>query len=119
MQKKLLLIEGRTVKAYNLGKASRAMTIVRQRLFRTDDRLFWCDFEGPDSIIIYDLDSTQPYGTGTKYLDPDTTMAFIDIARTNHKKNVGLISTINSLNGMTFVYIAVAIVILLSVLKVI
>lgn len=114
MAKFLCLIEGRTIKKYMLGKTGRPLTAVRSHLFRTDDKIFIHDRMSAESLLFYDLESTQPYSDGDLEVDSDKTMALIDIARTNGKRNVSVLGALSGLNPMTFIYIAIAGVILLS-----
>lgn len=118
MTKQLIIIDGKTAKCYKLSKNNRPMTTIRNRLFRTDDALFFKQKDESNSIIIYPLDSTQPYCRNEKYVDPDITMAMIDIGKTTHK-NKGFVDKITGLDGMKWVYIAIAIIIILSVVGVV
>lgn len=65
---------------YRIGKDNRPMTVVRQRLYNTSEELFTADVEGSVEICPYDLEGTQPKGSG-EYLDPDVTKAKLDISK--------------------------------------
>lgn len=93
------------------------MTIVREHLYRTDDRLFHHVKDSGEAIEFTELESTQVYGDGT-FLNPDDTIAMLRIAQHNHKKVMKLGGLLDG-DPMKYIYIVVAIVILLSVLKVI
>lgn len=117
MAKQMIIIDGKVAKSYRLGKNNRPMTTVKHRLFRTDDELFFKQQDSEDSIIIYHLDSTQPYTDNEdNYLDPDKTMALIDIGRATYGKNMGFVDKITGMDGMKWVYIAVAFIIVLGAL---
>lgn len=92
MSRSLLIVTKTEIKRYTLGKDTRPMTTVRKRLYRTDERLMLHNVAGEDEIIIYDVDSTQPYGSGKEYLDPDETMDLIDIGKRARTKNVSHLS---------------------------
>jgi hypothetical protein len=96
MSRSLLIVTKTEIKRYTLGKDTRPMTTVRKRLYRTDERLMLHNVAGEDEIIIYDVDSTQPYGSGKEYLDPDETMDLIDIGKRARTKNVSHLSGINA-----------------------
>lgn len=116
MTKNLIIIDGKTAKCYRLGKNNRPMTTVRGRLFRTDDGLFFGQEDSSDSMVIYNLDDTQPYSESSDvYLDPDKTMALIDVGKSGKNKYGGLVEQVKNMDGMKWVYIAVAVIIVLSV----
>lgn len=115
MTKDLIIIDGAEAKRYIMKKSYRPMTVVRQRLFRTDDRFMMRCATRPDTMIIYGIDDTQPRGVKPEYINPDETMAYIDIGRPNKKSNVNILDSIGNIDGMKFIYIAVAIVVILSV----
>ena len=71
------------------------------------------DCQRPDAMAFYRIDSTQPMGR-FDYIDPDETMAYIDVAKTNSKTKDSMISKISNIDGMKWIYIAVAAIIVLS-----
>ena len=116
MPKNLIIIDGKTAKNYRLGKNNRPMTVIKHRLFRTDDQFFFKQKDSADCVLIYQLDSTQPYTDDeSSYLNRDMTMALIDVGRSTYGKSIGFVDKITGMDGMKWVYIAVAIVIVLSV----
>ena len=117
IKKSIGIIEGMTIKRYNLGKMVLPMTVIRKHLFRTDERYFHHDRTTGESIMFVDLESTQAYGNGEDYINPDVTIAYLDIAPSGKNHTIGHLSMIMQ-NPMVMVYFAVAIVILLSVLGV-
>ena len=117
MTKHLILIEGHSAKRYVLTKNVKPIVDVRSRTYRTDDKWCWKDKNGRDSVIIYDLDSNQPYDAGTEIINPDQTMCEIDLGKANHSKNVTILGQLAGLDGMKWVYIAVAFIILFSFLS--
>lgn len=116
MTKSLILIEGHTAKRFVLSKNVKPIVDVRSRTYRADDSWCWKDKHGPDCVIMYDLDSGQPYDTGKEIIDPDQTMCEIDLGKANHSKNVTIIGQITGMDGMKWVYIAVAAIIVLGAL---
>ena len=87
------------VRRYPLGKNTRPLTVVRRRLFRTDDSLMISDRERDHQFVMYDIESTQPcFGP---LVSPDLTMAYTDIAKQAGKNQavskLGFLSTINPL----------------------
>ncbi len=77
MERFLAIQTAHQVKFYKIGKSGRPLTVVRHRLFRTDESLMVSDRSGGTSFVLYDLEDTQPYGHGD-YLDPDFTKTLID-----------------------------------------
>lgn len=113
LRKSIAIIEGMRIKRYNLGSMVLPMTVVRKHLFRTDERYFYIDRTNGESILFTDLESTQAYGNGNEYIDPNDTLALLDTAPTSKNASVGHLSLLIE-NPMVLVYAAVAVVILLS-----
>ena len=116
MTKSLIIVEGHSAKRFVLGKNVKPIVDVRSRTLRVDDDWCWKDLEGPDCCIIYPIDSSQPYDRGDSVIDPNETMAKIDLGKSSHSKNVTYLSKIQGMNGMTFVYMAVGVIIVLGAL---
>lgn len=107
--------EGKSIKKYNLGKATLPMTIIRKHLFRTDLRLFH-EIVGTDECIMFtELESTQAYGNGRDFVDPDDTIAFLDTAPTGKNSSVGFLGSFSA-NPMMFVYAAIGVVIIATMI---
>lgn len=105
------------VRRYILGKNVRPLAVVRNRLYRVDDALMCYNREGSDSFIMYDLDSTQPYGHGEP-LDPDITLATIDVSKSNHKDGTkGILSAVSGLSTDKIMYIIIGIIVIWSLLS--
>ena len=99
-----------------IGKWARPLTIWKGRLFRTDERLMVSDRAGRNEFVMYDIDGTQPYGKGER-LNPDETMAIIDIAKTNRGRGaVTKLDFINQLDSRVYVYAIVFIVLIYTLL---
>lgn len=113
IRKSIGIIEGVTIKRYNLGRMVLPMTVIRKRLFRTDEQNFYIDRTSGEGIMFTDLESTQAYGDGHNYTDPDRTFAELDVAPSESKNSVGHLGMIIQ-NPMVLVYAAVAVIILLS-----
>lgn len=95
---RFLAIKTKTsVKFFEMGSSVRPLTVVNNRLYRTDEFLMCANKTGGDEFVLYDLDGTQPYGL-KEYLNPDETMALIDVARSNNKKAVSRLSWLTNLN---------------------
>lgn len=119
MTNDLLIIEGNTVKRYIMKKSAKPMTVVRQRLYRTDNRLKWRDKNSDSTFVIYDLDGIEPWGIDEPFITPDETMALIDAGRPNKKSNVGILDGIANMDGKNLFWIAIAAIILLAALRII
>lgn len=98
-----------------LGKNTRPLTMWKQRLFRTDERLMVPERSGKREFVMYDIDGTQPYGSG-ELLNPDETMALIDVAKTNKGKSVTKLDMLNQLDNKVYVYAIVGIVLVYALL---
>ena len=99
-----------------VSKNSRPLTTWKGRLYRTDERLMIPDHTGKMEFVMYDIDGTQPYGQGRR-LDPDETMALIDIAKTNPKGgSVTKLDFLNSINKNYLLYGVIGIVIIYALL---
>lgn len=94
------------VRRYVLGKNARPLTVIRKRLYRTDDELMVSDMASSHQFVMYDIDNTQPYYTGL--VSPDLTMAYIDIAKQAGKNQA--VSKIGILNGMDPMWIIYGII---------
>ena len=99
-----------------LGVNTRPLTTWKNRIFRTDERLMIPDTTGGREFVMYDVDGTQPYGSGER-LDPDETMAIIDVAKTNGGKGVSKIDFLNRLDSKVYIYAIVGIVLVFSLIK--
>ena len=96
MARYLVIVTDTTAKRYKLGKDIKPLTTARSRLYRTDSRLCLRNVGAEEELIIYDVDSTQPYGSGTEPLNPDETMALIDIAKRGGSRAITKLSDIKS-----------------------
>lgn len=99
-----------------ISKNARPLTTWKQRIFRTDERFMVADRTGTDEFVMYDIDGTQPYGAGVK-LNPDETMALIDVARANKNKAVTKLDALNAMDSKIFLYGIIGIVILYALLS--
>lgn len=115
MSRSLLIVTKGEIKRYVLGKDVRPMTRVRRRLFRTDEHLMIRNIAGDDEYIIYDVDSTQPYGNEREYLDPDETMNYIAISKGSKTKNVRTLGALSDKPEL-LLYGIVGIVVIFSLL---
>ena len=93
---------------FKLKSASRNLTSVKRRLFYTgDDRMLKCKHKG-EAMILYDLESTQPYGK-KEYLDPDMTKLFIDSAKTHNGVGVNRFGFFSNIDSKYFPFILVGV----------
>lgn len=102
------------IRRYPLGKNVRPLTVVRHRLFRTDDALMISDTGSDHQLVMYDIESTQPYYQ-QDILSPDLTMAYTDIAKQAGRASVSRLSFLNTVNPMWIMYGIIGIVILYAV----
>lgn len=115
MSRSLLIVTKGEIKRYVLGKDVRPMTRVRRRLYRTDEYLMIRNIIGEDEYVMYDIDSTQPYGNEKEYLDPDETMNYIAISKGSKTKNVKTLGAISD-KPEFILYGIVGIVVIFSLL---
>ena len=115
MTRDLIILTKTSARRYILGKNTKPLTLVRNRLYRTDERFFIKSRTEADEIILYDVDETQPRGT-TEYADPDETMAYIDIAKSNKRENVSRLDSLNSIKPGTLMALLVVGLVVFSLL---
>lgn len=114
MKKSIGIIEGRRIKRYYLGKNVLPLTVVRKHLYQTDDRFFHNDRASDESIMFTLLESTQAFGDGELYIDPDDALAVLDTAPSkNGNGSVGFISMFMN-NPMMFVYLGIGVVVVFT-----
>ena len=113
MRKYIAIRDGRSIKKYNLSKVIAPMTTIGGHLHRLDAVMFYNDKGSGDAIQFTDLESTQFYGDGNIYIDPNDTMAMLDTVP-NGTKKVYRWNKLTAGNGMVFVYMAVAVIMVLS-----
>lgn len=111
MRKYLAIMEGRTIKRYNMDRITLPLTAVRQHLYRTDDHLFHKERGSNVSIEFVELENTQTWGDG-QYLDPDETIAILDTAP-SVKAKVATWSKLTNGGGMNFVYLALGVIMII------
>lgn len=99
-----------------ISRNARPLTIWKGRLFRTDEMLMLRDRSGRNEFVMYDIDGTQPYGHGIR-LNPDETMALIDIAKTNKGRSVTKLDMLNSLDNKVYMYAIVGIVLVYALIS--
>ena len=102
------------ISRYPFGKNVRPLTVVRHRLFRTDDALMISDTGSDHQLVMYDIESTQPYYQ-QGILSPDLTMAYTDIAKQAGRVSVSKLGFLNTVNPMWIMYGIIGIVILYAV----
>lgn len=98
-----------------ISKNARPLTLWKGRLFRTDERLMVRDKAGKNEVVLYDIDGIEPYGASIM-VDPDETMALIDIAKTNKGRSVSKIDALNRLDSKVYMYAIVGIVLVYALL---
>lgn len=98
-----------------LGRQARPLTVLKRHLYRTDDQFMISDKASNHQFVMYDLEGTQPYYSDL--LNPDLTMAYIDIAKQSGKSQaVSGVKLLNSINPMLIIYGIVGIVVIYAVL---
>lgn len=113
MRKYIAIRDGRSIKKYNLSKVIAPMTTIGGHLYRLDAVTFHMDKGSGDAIQFTDLESTQFYGDGNIYIDPNDTMAMLDTVP-NGTKKVYRWNKLTAGNGMVYVYMAIAVIMVLS-----
>ena len=113
MGKYIAIRNGRTIKKYNLGRVTLPMTDIANHLYRLDEVMFHMDRGSGDSILFTELESTQFYGDGRKYIDPNDTIAMMDTSP-NGTKKVYRWNKLTDGGGMVYVYMAIAVILVLS-----
>lgn len=91
MARQVAIMTKTDVHFYRVGRDARPLTTIRKRLYDTSESNMVVDSAGSMELVLYDLDGTQPYGSG-KRLDPDITMALIDSAKESGEKPTAKIS---------------------------
>lgn len=111
MRKYLAIIEGRSIKKYNMDRISLPLTIIRSHLYRTEERLFHLERGGDQAIEFVELENTQVLGSGEpgSYLNPDDVIAVLDTAPSMKGKVANWNSLING-GGMNFIYFILGII---------
>ena len=89
----LVIKQKQSIRFYKITKNQRPLTIVKNRIFRTDEKLMVPDNSGNFEMIAYDIDSTQPYNAFERFLDPDITKLYIDSMKLARNKPVNLDSS--------------------------
>lgn len=85
----LCRVECDRIRVYKLKRGPRQMVSLASRLYRIDDRYMVKDIRTDQCMIIYDIDSTQPYMVEPEPVDPDYTRALIDSAKmSGNKKSI-------------------------------
>ncbi len=93
---------------YELPSDEKPLTIVQEKLYRTDEKLMlWTD-DGTE-FCLYNLDGIIPLGIENPP-DPDKTMAYCDVERTKTKV-ASKAKRPHWLNMNTIVYIAIGLVV--------
>lgn len=111
MRKYLGIMEGRTIKRYNMDRITLPLTAVRQHLYRTDEFCFHKERGSNISIEFVQLENTQVWGDG-QYLDPDETIAILDTAP-SVKAKVANWSKLTNGGGMNFIYLALGVIMII------
>lgn len=104
MKKYIAIVEGRSIKLYNLSKITSPMVVIRNHLHRVDEHLFYLEKGSNRAIVFTELESTQVYSDGNTYVDPDEAIAIFDTAP-DLKKKVAVWNRVMDGGGMPFVYI--------------
>ena len=115
--KNLVICEADIVKLKRLKKGTRQMVTCAGRLYRTDDEISIKDSESNDAMIIYDLDSTQPWYPYPKLVNPDMTRIYIDSAKIagtkkhiwgtlNHNKTMDILTVVVVLGALLWGFLS-------------
>jgi len=108
MTKKLGIMTKSAIFFYSVRKTLKPIVEINNRIYRIDDELFLSQTDGPNSLLFYRMDSTQPLGPG-EFLDPDETKLYIDSMKRSKKKPSKMTDGL-SINKFLPVIVLVAIV---------
>lgn len=114
MTRDLYIMTKSEIRRYVLKKNTRPLTVLNYRLYRTDDRLMIADRASNHQMVVYDLESTQPHFSGP--VDPDETMAYIEIAKQSGKRAaVSKLGILNSIGSSWLMYGLVAAIVVYAI----
>lgn len=102
MTRRIAIRTKTSVRFYDINSSERPITIIGQRLYRTDEKYMLANATRPEEFCMYDLDSTYPYSVDP--CAPDETMAYLDIIKASGKKIKRISSWPKWLNWNTMVY---------------
>jgi len=84
MTRRIAIKTKSAVRFYDLPRTDRPLTIVEERLYRTDEKFMVSDKTKAQQFALYDLDGIYPYCVDAfDNPSPDDTMAYIDVTRGN------------------------------------
>lgn len=119
MARYLIVMTKTEAKRYELSKDIRPMTTVRHRLFRTDEKYQIKVKTKNETFVPYAVDATSPISTTDtiEWVDPNETMAYIDIALMNGGRGISKLNGLASIKMEWLIYGIIGVVILLSVVR--
>lgn len=115
MTRDLFITTKTSVKRYILGKNVKPLTIVRNRLYRTDENFMIASVSSDDQVVMYPIDGTQPFCV-REFVDPDITMALIDVAKSNKKQTVSKLDMLNSVNSKVWMWLLIGGIVVFALL---
>lgn len=84
MTRRIAIKTKSAVRFFELPRTDRPLTIVEERLYRTDEKFMVSNINRSDEFALYDLDDIYPYCVDAfDNPSPDDTMAYIDVTRGN------------------------------------
>lgn len=84
MTRRIAIKTKSAVRFFELPRTDRPLTIVEERLYRSDEKFMVSNNSKSDEFVLYDLDDIYPYCvTSFDNPSPDDTMAYIDVTRGN------------------------------------
>lgn len=117
MSDRCLYIETKSkVKRYVLGKNTKPLVLVQNRIYRCDEEFMIPSKTGGDEFVPYNIDSTQPRGAGVQ-VDTNKTMAYIRIARASkNNHSVSILGSLNQIPPKILLYILIGGIVIYSLL---
>ena len=104
MIRRIAILTKAGVKFYDLKNEDRPLTLIGQRLYRTDEKFMIVNATEAEEFVMYDVDSTYPYCV-VEPPAPDETMAYIDVFKGEGKKPGKGFVRPKWLNFKTFIWI--------------
>jgi hypothetical protein len=100
-----------SVRFYDIKDSSKTLTLIKGRLYDTHQELGVKDKNSNESVILYDVDATQPYGTA-RPINNDLTFRRIDLAKAHGGKQFNVFGSLSKIDSK-WLFIGAGIVVLI------
>lgn len=110
MTRRMAIRTKSTVKFYDMAGTDRPLSVIENKIYRSDESFMIYDITTGDQFALYDLDGVIPYAVE----DPpsqDETMTYIDIMRGNKKATASPLGKIGPFLRKNFPAIIIGLVI--------